>query len=191
MLHIGEDEGDGGDYETQPNCGHATSSDIAAVMQGRVHPSDPRCKRKLGAARLTGAASTANDDDEVVIETTDQHRAERSSPAAASCNDDARAHLLRHHLQSAAARLNFPGARAMGDALVAAQQQQHRSSSRYRGVSWNKNKRKWTACVTHQDRTQHLGTFSDEESAARAYDAQARLLHGAAARLNFPRAGER
>eukprot|EP01047_Picozoa_sp_COSAG01_P051362 COSAG01_NODE_5294_length_4352_cov_12.531860_2_plen_946_part_00 len=111
---------------------------------------------------------------------------------------DARARELR----GVAARLNLrvgeqsldPEASAVSaasEALVATRRQQHASSSKYRGVTWRKRLGKWLAAIRHEKSVQHLGCFLDEESAARAYDARARELHGVAARLNFPRAGER
>eukprot|EP01047_Picozoa_sp_COSAG01_P046408 COSAG01_NODE_4355_length_5108_cov_4.680176_1_plen_270_part_00 len=64
-------------------------------------------------------------------------------------------------------------------------------TSAYRGVTWLKRTGKWRAEIRHQGRGQHLGSFNDEGDAARAYDARARQLHGASARLNFPGEGER
>eukprot|EP01047_Picozoa_sp_COSAG01_P023725 COSAG01_NODE_1444_length_10282_cov_17.103506_7_plen_450_part_00 len=80
-------------------------------------------------------------------------------------------------------------------AVEATQHQQDRQdqstpSSHYRGVSWDKRQGKWTAQIKHNRRKQHLGSFAEEEAAARAYDAQARRVHGAAARVNFPHVGE-
>jgi hypothetical protein len=66
-----------------------------------------------------------------------------------------------------------------------------RSTSSYRGVHWDQSSGKWTAKIQHEGRRQSLGSFADEADAARAHDARARELHGAAARLNFPRADER
>jgi hypothetical protein len=43
-------------------------------------------------------------------------------------------------------------------------------SSKYKGVSWNKNRNKWVAYV-NMDRRIHLGYFNVEEEAGRAYDA--------------------
>ena len=75
------------------------------------------------------------------------------------------------------------------------QQQQrkrhHSSTSIYRGVSWNKHTSKWMAYITCAGQRQHIGYFTDDAAAARAYDVRARQLHGVAARPNFPRAGER
>lgn len=43
-------------------------------------------------------------------------------------------------------------------------------SSRYTGVSWNKLRRKWAARIIVDGRSQHLGHFTNEADAARAYD---------------------
>ncbi len=40
-------------------------------------------------------------------------------------------------------------------------------TSRYRGVSWRKDKRKWEACVNQGDHKHYLGCFASEEEAAR------------------------
>lgn len=65
-----------------------------------------------------------------------------------------------------------------------------RGSSRYKGVHWHARRQKWNAMIRGGE-SRHLGLFTTEEEAALAYDAAARLLHGAFACLNFPRAGER
>jgi hypothetical protein len=60
------------------------------------------------------------------------------------------------------------------------------ASSRFKGVSWHKAARKWTAQIKGEDRQYYLGCFSDEIEAALAYDAAARVAFGEFARLNFP-----
>lgn len=55
-------------------------------------------------------------------------------------------------------------------------------SSRYKGVSWCKSRKKWKATI---QRTA-LGRFITEEDAARAYDRAAVEKFGEFARLNFP-----
>ena len=59
-------------------------------------------------------------------------------------------------------------------------------SSLYKGVTWNKMARKWKATVTRDKRQRHLGYFTDEIAAARAYDSAAVELFGEYAQLNFP-----
>ena len=69
--------------------------------------------------------------------------------------------------------------------------------SQFAGVSWVKNERKWLAQPVYQGEKHFLGTFSEEEEAARAFDVAARRLRGDQAhgggssrgpkwRLNFP-----
>jgi hypothetical protein len=60
------------------------------------------------------------------------------------------------------------------------------TTSEFKGVSWHKKGKKWTAmihgCGTHR----YLGMYVREEEAALAYDRAARELYGEHARLNFP-----
>ena len=59
------------------------------------------------------------------------------------------------------------------------------TTSKYRGVCWNKAGRKWYAQIGYSGEDHYLGTFSDERSAAEAYDAAALELHGDKAKTNF------
>ncbi len=61
-----------------------------------------------------------------------------------------------------------------------------RSSSRFKGVYFNKRTRKWIATIGYNGKTIHLGSFEDEVEAAKAYDRKARELFGQFAYLNFP-----
>jgi hypothetical protein len=61
-----------------------------------------------------------------------------------------------------------------------------RGTSRFKGVFWDAVRRKWRAIIRYQGKTVHLGRFSDEVKAARAYDRAAVKLFGQYARLNFP-----
>ena len=61
------------------------------------------------------------------------------------------------------------------------------TSSRYKGVHWRKDKKKWHAEVVLFYKKHYLGLFTSEIAAARAYDRAARRLHGRFAALNFPR----
>lgn len=59
-------------------------------------------------------------------------------------------------------------------------------SSRFKGVTWSKQKRKWKAYIQQRKSTCYLGYYDAEEAAARAYDAAAREYFGEFAYLNFP-----
>ena len=60
------------------------------------------------------------------------------------------------------------------------------STSKYKGVSWKKVSKKWAASTQSMGKIYHLGYFTDEIAAARAYDKKAAELHGQFACLNFP-----
>jgi hypothetical protein len=64
------------------------------------------------------------------------------------------------------------------------------AGSKYRGVSWDKSSNKWKASITYDGKQHHLGSFEDEEEAARAHDSAARTQQGEKAQLNFPVEGE-
>jgi len=67
-----------------------------------------------------------------------------------------------------------------------ANQRKTRGSSKYKGVSWSKDKKKWEAKVKKDGHTHHLGRFRDEVDAALAYNLVAYELFGDFARLNTP-----
>jgi len=58
--------------------------------------------------------------------------------------------------------------------------------SKHKGVSWNKNSKKWVAHIGYNYKIEHLGSFRKEDDAARAYDLAATKLFGEFAYLNFP-----
>jgi hypothetical protein len=61
-------------------------------------------------------------------------------------------------------------------------------SSRFKGVSWQPERRKWAAYITVNQHRVVLGRFRSEEDAARAYDAAALSAWGEYAHLNLPAA---
>jgi len=61
--------------------------------------------------------------------------------------------------------------------------------SKYKGVCWKKENRKWVAIIGFEKKRIHLGYFRSEIEAARAYDRAAMKYHGEFASLNFPETG--
>lgn len=58
--------------------------------------------------------------------------------------------------------------------------------SNYKGVFWAKAHAKWRTCITFNKKKTHIGMFTREIDAAKAYDVKAKELHKEFARLNFP-----
>lgn len=59
------------------------------------------------------------------------------------------------------------------------------TSSKYRGVNYRKSSGKWQVQIQHQGKLYFVGSFVDEDEAARAYDKRAVDLFGEFAKLNF------
>ncbi len=59
-------------------------------------------------------------------------------------------------------------------------------TSIYKGVSWNADRSAWRACIQHSGRSIHLGRYTSETDAARAYDRAAVAQWGEFAKVNFP-----
>jgi len=57
--------------------------------------------------------------------------------------------------------------------------------SRFKGVSWNKDQKKWSARILFNRDMKFIGYFHDEIEAAKAYDSAARKYHKEFAVLNF------
>ncbi len=63
---------------------------------------------------------------------------------------------------------------------------QANNTSGYKGVHWNKEKKRWMSFIHVDGKFKHLGYFDTPEEAAHAYDDKARELHGKFSKLNFP-----
>jgi hypothetical protein len=59
-------------------------------------------------------------------------------------------------------------------------------SSKYKGVAFIKARKKFHARIVYNGTTKFLGYFKNEDDAARAYDAAAKIYHAEYAVLNFP-----
>lgn len=66
--------------------------------------------------------------------------------------------------------------------------QSSKSTSLFKGVSWDKCKHKWQVRIYANKRSSFIGLFDDEVEAAKAYDKKAKELFGEFARPNFPEA---
>lgn len=62
----------------------------------------------------------------------------------------------------------------------------HKSTSRFKGVHWNKECSKWKSEIRANGKKRYLGLFLDEAEAAEVYDTAALEIYGEFARLNFP-----
>jgi hypothetical protein len=60
------------------------------------------------------------------------------------------------------------------------------SSSKYKGIAWKKENKKWQAQIHFNGECIFLGYFKDEIKAAKAYDEAAKKYYGQFAYLNFP-----
>ena len=60
-----------------------------------------------------------------------------------------------------------------------------KSSSKFKGVWWNKHAKKWQAAIWYNKERFDLGYFDDEVKAAESYDKKALELHREFAKPNF------
>lgn len=59
------------------------------------------------------------------------------------------------------------------------------STSKFKGVSWNNRDKVWIVQLKVNKKSIYIGSYSDEEDAAQAYDSAASQYFGADALLNF------
>lgn len=59
------------------------------------------------------------------------------------------------------------------------------SRSKYKGIHWRKDRKKWSTQIIYNSKTINLGHFISEIEAAKAYDHKAKELFGEFANLNF------
>ncbi len=59
------------------------------------------------------------------------------------------------------------------------------TTSKYKGVNFNKGTNLWMATICKNGTKKYLGLFEDEEEAAMAYDEEALELFGEYASVNF------
>ena len=64
-------------------------------------------------------------------------------------------------------------------------QKKTRGNSKYKGVYWNKNKKKWIAQIGVNHKKMHVGNFSSEIAAAAAYNEAAKKYFGEFAKCNL------
>jgi hypothetical protein len=62
------------------------------------------------------------------------------------------------------------------------------NTSGYKGVTWDKVNKKWSAAIMVNKRSKKLGRFTNKEDAAREYDKAAKMYFGEFARTNFDNA---
>jgi hypothetical protein len=99
----------------------------------------------------------------------------------------AKAHEIVDHRSRCGLDNRRPNLRTATNQQNAQNGQAHKdSTSKYRGVSWYAPYQKWRSAIYVKGKQKCIGYFSDEETAARSYDAWALGEFGKFASLNFP-----
>lgn len=68
--------------------------------------------------------------------------------------------------------------------LRAFQRKRHSATSKYRGVSWSSDRKKWLSQIVVNKKTINLGRYEDDMDAAKSYNIAAEKYFGAFATLN-------
>lgn len=89
-------------------------------------------------------------------------------------------HIDRNKLNNCKSNLRLATASQNG----ANRRRQVNSINNYKGVSWKKDKKKWTASITQNGKQKHIGYYTTEEGAAIAYNEKAIELFGDFACIN-------
>jgi hypothetical protein len=58
------------------------------------------------------------------------------------------------------------------------------ATSKYKGVSWDKDRKRWVAEICSNGKSKNLGRYTKEKDACRAYNEAAKEIHGEYAVLN-------
>ena len=64
-------------------------------------------------------------------------------------------------------------------------QKTRKGTSKYKGVSWKSRDKVWAASICSNYKVQHIGHFTSETEAAKAYDKRAIELFGEFVKTNF------
>ncbi|KAG1655816.1 hypothetical protein FOA52_008379 [Chlamydomonas sp. UWO 241] len=108
--------------------------------------------------------------------------------AYASEEDAARAHdFAAVQAHGPRAKRNVPG-EDISEPPVSRGEERKKQSSSYVGVTWHKGSSLWAVRLwdLQTKRSRHIGSYTSEEDAARAYDCAAVKAHGPSAERNFP-----
>lgn len=62
---------------------------------------------------------------------------------------------------------------------------QKTNTSGYKGITWEKQRKKWIAQIRHKNKRLKIGRFNTKEEAALAYNKAAAKLHGKFANINI------
>jgi len=94
--------------------------------------------------------------------------------------DDEIDHINRNRLDNRRGNLRFcTHAQNMQNAIIKSD-----NTSGYKGVSFDKARKKWEAYININGNKKHIGRFTTSKEAAQAYDCEACKLFGEYARLN-------